>query len=151
MKFKRRKRMDPKDLVKVWDAPDHSRLTPKQISIRLPILVAAKISALCEMYPRSSKSKIIGDLLATALDQVEAAMPSKKGKFVHTLGIGREAEEEPLYEDVGIKGRFRMLTEKYLRELEKEAGIKDPLDVPQAYVGEDGEEAEIVGHGGQSF
>ncbi|MGA2466207.1 MAG: hypothetical protein ABSH06_17880 [Thermodesulfobacteriota bacterium] len=138
--------MDPKDLVKVWDAPDHSRLTPKQMSIRLPILVAAKVSALCELYPRTSKSQIIGDLLATALDHVEAAMPSKKGKYVHTKEIGRESEEEPLYEDVGLKGRFRTLTEKYLRGLEKEAGIKEPLDVPFAYVGENGEDAEMVGH-----
>lgn len=59
--------MDPKDLVKVWDAPDHSRLTPKQISIRLPILVAAKISALCDLYPRTTKSQMIGDLLAISV------------------------------------------------------------------------------------
>ncbi len=49
--------MDPKYLAKVWDAPDHSRLTPKQISIRLPILVAAKVSALCELYPGQARAK----------------------------------------------------------------------------------------------
>jgi hypothetical protein len=136
--------MDPKDLVKVWDAPDHSRLTPKQISIRLPILVAAKISALCELYPRSSKSKVIGDLLATALDEVEGALESKKGKFLYDApdfppeginGVDESAfSSEPVYEDIGLRGRFRTLTEKYLRELEKEAGIKEPLDIPQALI-----------------
>jgi hypothetical protein len=135
--------MDPKDLVKVWDAPDHSRLTPKQISIRLPILVAAKISALCEMYPRSSKSKVIGDLLATALDEVEKELPSKKGRLVYdvplpppemVIGSDVYTESERAYEDVGLKGRFRTLTEKYLRELEKEAGIKEPLEIPKPWV-----------------
>ena len=135
--------MDPKDLVKVWDAPDHSRLTPKQISIRLPILVAAKISALCELYPRSSKSKMIGDLLATALDEVEQSLASKKGRFLYDFPepppedmMGEESKtvSEPVYEDVGLKGKFRTLTEKYLRELEKEAGIKEPLEIPKALI-----------------
>jgi len=138
--------MDPKDLVKVWDAPDHSKLTPKQISIRLPILVAAKISALCELYPRSSKSKVIGDLLATALDEVEQALSSKKGKLIGydedfepppEDAFRNEIEQppaEPIYEDVGLKGRFRKLTEKYLRDLEKEAGIKEPLAVQGAVI-----------------
>ncbi len=133
--------MDPKDLVKVWDAPDHSRLTPKQISIRLPILVAAKISALCELYPRSSKSKVIGDLLATALDEVEQALPSKKGRFLYEAPElppkGNEevgVTSESVYEDIGLKGKFRTLTEKYLRELEKDAGIKEPLEIPKALI-----------------
>jgi hypothetical protein len=72
--------MKPQDLAKVWDAPDNSKLTPKQISIRLPIHVAAKISALCDMYPRKTKTEIIGDLLATALDQFEKVCPGLTGR-----------------------------------------------------------------------
>jgi len=112
--------MEPQDLVKVWDAPDNSKLTPKQLSIRLPIHVAAKISALCDLYPRKTKTEIIGDLLSTALDQLEAALPSARGE---ALG---EHDGEPYFVDVGLRGRFNDLTGKYLRELEKEAGIKDP-------------------------
>lgn len=115
--------MEPKDLVKVWDAPDNSKLTPKQLSIRLPILVAAKISALCDIYPRKTKTEIIGDLLSTALDQLEAALPSIKGQ---ERGI-EPSEGKPYYEDVGPRGVFRDLTEKHLREIEKEAGIKEPM------------------------
>ena len=132
--------MDPKDLVKVWDAPDHSRLTPKQISIRLPILVAAKISALYEIYPRSSKSKIIGDLLATAIDEVEQALPSKKGKVIYEDApreVDPESDQKAYHEDIGLRGKFWKLTEKYLRELEKEAGIKDPMPIPEVYVEEE--------------
>lgn len=137
--------MNPKDLVKVWDAPDHSRLTPKQISIRLPIVVAAKISALCELYPRTSKSQMIGDLLATALDQVEESLPSKRGRLIRVEpdfppeGVGQDyvSSDTSIYEDVGPKGKFRMFTEKHLRELEKEAGIKDRLEIAKPLIFED--------------
>ena len=137
--------MDPKDLVKVWDAPDHSQLTPKQISIRLPILAAAKISAFCEMYPSKSKSQIIADLIVTALDQVVDALQSKKGKCLgadldFSYGdpelepyIDRETYNptiEEIYEDIGPKGKFLRLYKKNLRELEKELKIKEPNPCP---------------------
>ena len=138
--------MEPKDLVKVWDAPDHSRLTPKQISIRLPLVVSAKVNALAEMYPRKSKTEIIGDLLATALDQLEEGMPSEKGRLIERIPVdtcddfidGGWPQEcnELTFEDVGLKGRFRHLVERHLRQLEEEASISDPWPVPGAYIQE---------------
>lgn len=120
--------MQPEDLVKVWEAPDHSRLTPKQMSLRLPITVAAKVNALCDIFPRKTKTEIIGDLLAAALDQIENAFPCKKGEL-----IGHEPpHDEPVYQDVGLRGRFRELSEKHVRDLEREAGIKDPIPMPRA-------------------
>lgn len=117
--------MEPRDLVKVWDAPDNSRLTPKQLSIRLPLLVSARISALCDIYPRKTKTEIIGDLLSTALDQLEGTLPSACGQ------AAGERDGETIYEDIGLRGRFNVLTEKYLRELEKEAGITEPMPFSQ--------------------
>jgi hypothetical protein len=111
--------MEPKDLVKVWAAPDHSKLTPKQISLRLPIQVAAKISALCEMYPRKTKTEIIGDLLATALDQFTDGLESREGKL-----WGHDDTGEPIYEEIGERGRFFDLTQKFLKELEDELASK---------------------------
>ena len=149
--------MDPKDLVKVWDAPDHSQLTPKQISIRLPILAAAKISAFCEMYPSKSKSQIIADLIASALDQVVDALPSKKGKYLGPDGddLYRDPDLEPyvhpdeqhqtvggIYEDIGPKGRFLRLYKKHLRELEKDLKIKEPNPCPPPIVSDDDYESE---------
>jgi hypothetical protein len=137
--------MDPKDLVKVWDAPDHSQLTPKQITIRLPILAAAKISAFCEMYPSKSKSQIISDLIATALDQVVDALPSKKGKHLgpDADDLHHDPDLEPyrdleghqqnvggVYEDIGLKGKFLRLYKKHLRGLEKDLKVKEPNFCP---------------------
>lgn len=113
--------MEPQDLVKVWDAPDNSKLTPKQLSIRLPIHVAAKISALCDMYPRKTKTEIIGDLLSTALDQLGNALPSHHGRE-----IGNHPDtDEPIYETIGPWAQFRSLTDKYLKELESEIEEKE--------------------------
>lgn len=104
--------MEPKDLVKVWEAPDNSQLTPKQISIRLPLHVAAKINALSELYPRRSKTELIGDLLATALDQVGQGFSSEPS--------------DPEYSDESPLGKFYYLWQRHLKELEMEAGITPP-------------------------
>ena len=113
--------MEPKDLTKIWAAPDHSKLTPKQISLRLPIQVAAKISALCDMYPRKTKTEIIGDLLATALDQVEGGL--------ELIGKGTPfavpGSHEEIFEDYyGSRVDFQNLTQKHLKELESELDAK---------------------------
>ena len=107
--------MRPDDLLKTWDTPDHSQLTRKQISLRLPIQVSAKISALCEMYPRKTKTEIIGDLLATALEQLQNGLPSGNEAF-----IGLDENDEPTFENFGLRDRFWMLTKKYLKELQTE-------------------------------
>ena len=114
--------MEPKDLVKIWTAPDHSKLTPKQISLRLPIQVAAKISALCDMYPRKTKTEIIGDLLATALDQLEQTLEMKGTGKSHYVP---EVDEEIFEHYVGPGATFFDLTQKYLKELEAEIEAKN--------------------------
>jgi len=115
--------MKTKDLITVWGAPETPRLTVKQISIRLPMLVSAKISALCEMYSKKTKTDIIGDLLNSALEQLEEDFPKVAG----------EQFGENTYEDVGIGSTFRKLTEQYIRELEKEIGIKEPMKYVASY------------------
>jgi len=116
--------MKTKDLITLWSAPDPPRLAPKQISIRLPILVSAKIAALCDMYPKKTKTEIIGDLLTTALEQLESTLPSRKGQFWEN----DPESGEPLYHDVGVCADFRRKTEKHLREIEKEAGVTEPME-----------------------
>ena len=148
--------MKPEDLTKMWDAPDHSKLSQKQFSIRLPILANAKISAFCDMYPGRSKTAMINDLIITALDQVIEALPSKKGKLLN-IDHGDEYEDSSLkdlidpdvaesdsargiYEDIGPKGQFLRLTERHLRKLEQEAKLKEKILVPKPIIySDDGE------------
>ena len=144
--------MKPEDLVKVWDAPDHSKLTPKQISIRLPVLAAARIEAFCEMYPSKTKTQIIIDLITTALDQVVDALPSQKGKLLgpdldslhFDESLERYIDENyhdgkvgGIYEDIGPRGIFLQLTKKHLRKLEKEAKIEESIYCPAPVIYDD--------------
>ena len=85
-------KLKPTDLDNIWDQPDNGRLTPKQISVRLPILVSAKISALCEMYPRRTKSEIITDIISASLEQLEESLSSEKGPYI---------DNEPSFSETG--------------------------------------------------
>ena len=116
--------MNANELITIWGAPEPPKLTPKQLSIRLPILVSAKISALCELYPSKTKTEIIGDLLTTALDELEKAFPRIQGR---QLEYYPEHGEIPAWEDAGVRPDYLRLTEKYLRELEKEAEVTEPM------------------------
>lgn len=104
--------MQSKDLLKVWNAPDNTRLTPRQISIRLPLHVAAKISALCEMFPKRTKTEIIGDLLATALDDIAEGLSSDP--YPEEAGY---AHPDDYW---GDRRRYEGLVSKYLEEMESE-------------------------------
>ena len=111
--------MKAKDLGKIWDVPDNTRLTPKQISIRLPLHVSAKISAICDMYPRKTKTEIIGDLLAAALDEFEQGLPDRYEEGT----IDAELEGPvPSYDVGGPRGAYLECTRKHLEELESEVG-----------------------------
>lgn len=115
--------METKDLITLWGAPDPPQLAPKQFSIRLPMLVSAKISAPCELYPNKTKTEIIGDLLTTALDQLARDFPVENGR-----ALGEDPETgEIIYEEIGIRASFRRLAEKHLREIEKDAGVSEPM------------------------
>lgn len=115
--------MKANELMTIWGAPEPPKLTPKQLSIRLPILIAAKISALCELFPKKTKTEIIGDLLTVALEQLQNSFSPVQGEHV-----GTDQEGDLCFEDLGIQSDFLRLTEKQLRELEKEAGIEEPME-----------------------
>ena len=114
--------MKSSELHSLWTAPDNSRVTSRQYSFRLPVHVAAKIEALGEIYSTRTRTEIVGDLLAAALQEVENSFPPVKGKeFWEDQDTG-----EMLYEDVGLSARFRTLANKYYIEMEKELGTEKP-------------------------
>lgn len=112
----------PADLHKVWVAPDNTRLTNKQFSFRLPVHVAAKLSALCEMFPQKTRTQIVGDLLAAALDDFEESFTFVEGPQVWEDPDTHEA----IYEDIGPRQRYWKLADHHYRELERELGNEDP-------------------------
>jgi hypothetical protein len=129
----------PVDLHKIWTAPDNSRLTSKQFSFRLPVHVAAKLAALEEIYANRTRTEIVCDLLAAALDEVERSFRSVKGA---KIGVDPDTGEE-IYEDVGQGLKFQRIANRHYKTLEKELGNKDapPLYPEELYAfGSDFEE-----------
>ena len=126
--------MKASSLHDVWASPDNTRLTPKQFSFRLPVHVAAKVAALCEMYPQKSRTQIIADLLTSALDELEQNLPAELGcgpspeDEYYDRKVAEQAGEEyePCYQIGGPRGRFRSLSNEHFIELEKELGNDNP-------------------------
>ena len=116
--------MKSADLHKVWGAPDNSRLTAKQQSFRLPTHVAAKIEALCDIYPTRTKTEIVGDLLAAALEELIPNLPSSPG-----AEVGQDPDHGVLYEETGLLAEFRGRANKHFKELEKELGNKEAGEI----------------------
>ncbi|MEX5217492.1 MAG: hypothetical protein NW701_06655 [Nitrospira sp.] len=119
--------MNTKDLHAIWNAPDNSRLTAKQYTVRLPIRVAAQLAALSEMYPRKTKTELIGDLLAAALDQLAEDLPTTN---IEDRPLGWDDNGEPGWEQKGPGVTFARLVKKYLKEFETEGPAGDDAGLP---------------------
>lgn len=128
--------MKSSQLVAVWSAPDNSRLMPKQTSVRLATQNEARIAALCDLYPSRSKSQIINDLLATALDEVADGFEFVPGPIRELEHDGHHEYE--IAEDIGERVRFLNLANKYLVEFENALGVKEPKTLPTSRWGEVG-------------
>ena len=116
--------MKATDLAKVLGAPDNSRLTAKQQSFRLPTHVAAKINALCDVYPSRSKTEIVGLLLAAALDDAINHLPASPGE---EWGPGPDGQM--LYYATGLAANFRRSANQHFKDLEKELGNDEAADL----------------------
>lgn len=114
-----------------WSGPDNSRLTSKQFSFRLPVHIAAKIAALCEIYPQKTRTHIVADLLSAALDDLEKNLPECAGEPVDDRDNDEIAHQigesgKQLFYMGGARARFRASTNYQYRELEKELGNEHP-------------------------
>lgn len=123
--------MKTEHLHDLWAGPDNSRLTTKQFSFRLPVHIAAKIAALCEIYPQKNRTQIVADLLTSSLNDLEEKLPMALGEQADPgLGelIARESNEryEDLYYMGGPRGKFRRIANHHYFELEAELGNEKP-------------------------
>ena len=126
--------MKASNLHDLWNSPDNSRLTSKQYSFRLPTHIAAKIAALCEMYPIKNRTQVVADLLTSAMDDLEQSLPQELGLPIDMEEQHRENEiaehlgnePEKIYHLGGAKGQFHHLANKYFKEYETELGNESP-------------------------
>jgi len=122
--------MKADQLHDLWASPDNTRLTSKQFSFRLPVHIAAKIAALCEMYPQKNRTHIVADLLTSALDELEKKLPEEWAPLneeeLNYLRIGPDGEDEDGHQLGGPRGRFRNISNRQYIEMEKELGNENP-------------------------
>jgi hypothetical protein len=130
--------MKASQLHDLWDSPDNSRLTTKQFSFRLPVHIAAKIAALCEIYPQKNRTHIVADLLTSSLDELEKNLPEnwypldEEEQHYAQIHAGQFGEEyEAVYALGGPRGRFRNISNRHYEELEKELGNEQPTPLYQ--------------------
>jgi hypothetical protein len=105
--------MKIRELVSTWEEQAKGRLTPTTYHIHLDLESAARIAALCEMYPKRGPQELLGELIGAALEELEASMPYVQGNQV----VATDEQGDPLYEDIGPTPRFLTLARKYLHEL----------------------------------
>ena len=105
-----------KNLISKWEEEMHTPVISKEITAQLSLSDYARVCALAEIYPSLTETQIVTELLATALDQVEEALPYIPGKKV----ITEDEFGDPVYEDIGLTPRFEALTRKYSARLKEE-------------------------------
>jgi hypothetical protein len=105
--------MKIRELTRHWEQNAKGRLTQSQYHIHLDLESAARLAALSEMYPKRSAEELLGELISSALEELEASLPYVKGHKV----VATDEQGDPLYEDIGPTPRFLALSRKYLQQL----------------------------------
>jgi len=110
--------MKIRELAQHWERNATGRLTKSRYAIHLDLESAARLAALCEMYPKHHPEELLGELIGAALEELEAGFPYVKGQHV----VSTDEEGNPLYEDVGATPRFLALSRRHLHELTEKEG-----------------------------
>ena len=106
--------MPYKQLLDDWSSKPKPLSTRETYAIRLPLEDAARIQALAELFPGTDRDRIITDLLAQAIRDLEASIPYVAGEKV----IREDDHGDPVFEDVGLMPRFLELVKKHRREID---------------------------------
>ncbi len=98
-----------RNLIKEWEENSRTRPTVKEITIQLTSRDNARICALAELYSGRTQEQLLSELVSTALDEFEEALPYIQGDKV----IAKDDYGDPVYEDVGLTPKFEELSKKY--------------------------------------
>lgn len=91
-------------------------------TLRLPLPLAARLAAWCEMHPQRRRSEVIAELIEAGLSQAERAWSGAGGSAV---GTGADLAQ-PIYLPTGPFAGFRDLVRKHHLRLEHELDHDEP-------------------------
>ncbi len=103
--------MKIQDLVDSWEKDAENHRSSRELKLRIPIALAAKLQALCDLFPGQTQDKMVADLLTAALSELETTFVYRQGETV----VAEDELGDPIYADVGLTPRYHELTKKYLR------------------------------------
>lgn len=109
----------------VFEHRPRQRAQLQRVSLRLPIGLAARLAALCEMHKQKSRTEILTDLITLGLSQVEKAAPPRSGSDQTTP----QSAQTPVYLLSGPFAEFHHLVVKHHRRMERELAGED-LELP---------------------
>jgi len=105
--------MKIRELAQHWEQNAAGTLSPTGHSLHLDLESEARLAALIDMYPKRTAEELLGELVAAALEELEASFPYVQGRKV----ISTDEEGDPLYEDIGSTPRFLALSRRHLQSL----------------------------------
>lgn len=103
-----------KALLDDWSNTIEPKKTDDAYAVKLRVEDAARIRALADLFPGIDHERVITDLLARALDEIEAAIPYEAGDEI----IREDEFGDPVYADAGLTPRFLELVQSHKAELE---------------------------------
>jgi len=101
------------NIIQAWEKASSELQSVREVQVKLSLHNAARVAALTELFPGRSEEEVISDLLAAALDEVEATLPYRAGQKV----VAEDELGDPIYEDAGLTPRFHALVQKYREQL----------------------------------
>ncbi|MBK5004060.1 pilin assembly protein [Pseudomonas sp. S32] len=102
--------MKIRELAQHWEQNAAGALSRTEHVLHLDLESEARLAALIDMYPKRTAEELLGELVAAALEELEASFPYVQGHQV----IATDEEGDPLYEDVGPTPRFLALSRHHL-------------------------------------
>ncbi len=101
--------MNFKSLLDTWAREFEPEKTDKAYAVHLTLEDAARIHALADLFPGIDAERVITDLLAAALDEMQAAIPYEQGSEV----VREDEYGDPVYNDAGMTPRFLELVQSH--------------------------------------
>lgn len=128
----------PYSINPITDKPPAAGGIPrKRYALSLPLALAARVEALREMHPKQTRAKLLADLLALGLAQVEQAA----ARGVAEPGAQVFGGRQPIYLLTGPFSEFHRLVAKHHLAMERAHDPDDSVETPaiDAYALVDGQ------------
>lgn len=97
------------------------RLARKRYSFRLPLALASRLEALCEMHPQKTRTHLLADLLSLGLAEVERV----QSEVAAGLAEFHPDTKQPIYLLTGPFSEFHGLAHKHHLAMEHELAKDD--------------------------